>query len=67
MQEKYLKNPNLLLVLFIVIGYLIANTVKYKLIWGNFEVGSCLSNKLLETWNSWDCFFLLACENSVAL
>lgn len=38
MQEKYLKNPNLLLVLFIIIGYLIVDTVKYKPIWGNFEV-----------------------------
>lgn len=28
MQEKYLKNPNLLLVEFIVVGYLIVNIVK---------------------------------------
>ena len=58
MEEKYFKNLTLVLVLFMVMGYLKFNTVKYKPIGGHLD-GSCLSNKPLQTWNSWDDFSCL--------
>lgn len=38
MKEKYLKNLSLVFVLFIVMGYMKINTVKYKPICGNFRL-----------------------------
>lgn len=38
MKEKYFKNLSLVFVLFIVMGYMKINMVKYKPIWGNFRI-----------------------------